>query len=85
MSTSAPAAPGFSSSTASMIRLSVLRTLRGRKLRVAAVAALVVIVYATAVTWLLAKGLQAMLGLRVTPNEEEVGLDISEHGERAYS
>ena len=56
-----------------------------RQLLIQAGAALVVIVYATAVTWLLAKGLQAMLGLRVTPNEEEVGLDISEHGERAYS
>jgi len=25
------------------------------------------------------------MGLRVTENEEEVGLDISEHGERAYA
>jgi len=45
MSASAPAAPGLGASTASMIRLSVLRTLRGRKLRVAGVAALVVLVF----------------------------------------
>jgi len=25
------------------------------------------------------------IGLKVTPMEEEVGLDISTHGERAYS
>jgi ammonia channel protein AmtB len=29
--------------------------------------------------------LDRLLGLRVTENEEEVGLDISEHGERAYA
>jgi len=45
MSTQAPAVPGFGSSTAAMIRLSFLRTLRGRKLRVAAVAAFVVILF----------------------------------------
>ncbi|MCA9606481.1 MAG: ABC transporter permease subunit [Myxococcales bacterium] len=45
MSAHAPAAPGFGSSTLSMIRLTALRTLRGRKLRVAAVAAFVVILF----------------------------------------
>lgn len=45
MSAQAPAAPGFGSSTLSMIRLTFLRTLRGRKLRVAAVAAFVVILF----------------------------------------
>lgn len=45
MSAGAPAAPGFGRSTMSMIRLSWLRTLRGRKLRVAGVAALVVLLF----------------------------------------
>jgi Amt family ammonium transporter len=43
------------------------------------------IVFAFGVTFLLAKGLNRWLGLRVTDGEEEVGLDISEHGERAYA
>jgi ammonia channel protein AmtB len=29
--------------------------------------------------------LSRWIGLRVTENEEEVGLDISEHGERAFA
>ena len=45
----------------------------------------VAIVFAFGVTFGLAKILDAWLGLRVTDNEEEVGLDISEHGERAYA
>jgi Amt family ammonium transporter len=36
-------------------------------------------------TYLLAKLLHASLGLRVSPMEEEVGLDVSSHGERSYS
>ena len=32
----------------------------------------------------LAKALHATMGLRVSPNAEEVGLDVTEHGERAY-
>ncbi|MBX3268775.1 MAG: ABC transporter permease [Sandaracinaceae bacterium] len=45
MSAAAPAAPGLASSTLSMVRLASLRTLRGRKLRVAAIAAFVVILF----------------------------------------
>jgi Amt family ammonium transporter len=37
------------------------------------------------VTFLVAKLLDLSIGLRVTTMEEEVGLDISGHGERAYS
>jgi ammonia channel protein AmtB len=32
-----------------------------------------------------AKLLNKVMGLRVSNNEEEAGLDISEHGERAYA
>jgi ammonium transporter, Amt family len=50
-----------------------------------AITVCVAIVFAFGVTFVLAKILDARLGLRVTDNEEEVGLDISEHGERAYA
>jgi Amt family ammonium transporter len=36
-------------------------------------------------TFVIAKGLDAVMGLSVSPDEEEVGLDVSEHGERAYA
>jgi ammonium transporter, Amt family len=52
---------------------------------VQAVAALVSIVFAFGVTFVLVKLLSRFMSLRVTDNEEEVGLDISEHGERAYA
>jgi Amt family ammonium transporter len=52
---------------------------------VQALAALVTIAFAFSVTFVLAKLLKRWMGLRVTENEEEVGLDISEHGERAYA
>jgi len=45
----------------------------------------VTIVYAVAITFILTKVLSAVWGLSVSENEEEVGLDISEHGERAYA
>ncbi|HBG49272.1 MAG TPA: ammonia channel protein, partial [Cyanobacteria bacterium UBA9971] len=37
------------------------------------------------VTIIILKVLDATMGLRVTEEEENVGLDLSEHGERAYS
>lgn len=41
--------------------------------------------YAFGVTFALAKILDRVMGLAVSEREEEVGLDISEHGERAYA
>jgi Amt family ammonium transporter len=41
-------------------------------------------VYAFAATWILGKIVDATIGLRVSTTEETVGLDISQHGERAY-
>jgi Amt family ammonium transporter len=52
---------------------------------VQALAAVVTIAFAFGVTFVIAKLLNRWMGLRVTENEEEVGLDISEHGERAYA
>lgn len=56
-----------------------------QQLLIQAFAASLTIAFAFSVTYLLAKGLQATMGLRVSQNAEEVGLDLSEHGERAYS
>jgi ammonium transporter, Amt family len=44
----------------------------------------IVAVYSFGVTWILAKILKATVKLRVKEEEEMVGLDISQHGERAY-
>jgi len=43
------------------------------------------VVYAFAVTFILAKVIDATIGLRVTEEEEYIGLDISQHGEKAYA
>lgn len=40
--------------------------------------------YAFVVTWILGKLVDLTIGLRVGKSEETVGLDISQHGERAY-
>jgi Amt family ammonium transporter len=48
-------------------------------------AVVVTVTFALVVTYVIAQVLRALMGLRVSDNEEEVGLDISEHGERAYA
>jgi ammonium transporter, Amt family len=50
-----------------------------------AAAAGIVIVFSFAVTFAIAKVLNWTMGLRVRPEEEEVGLDISSHGERSFA
>jgi len=40
--------------------------------------------YAFGVTWVLGKLVDVTIGLRVGQTEETVGLDLSQHGERAY-
>jgi Amt family ammonium transporter len=45
------------------------------------VAALAAMVYAFGMTYLLAKGVDRVMGLRVSEEEEYVGLDIAQHGE----
>ena len=39
-------------------------------------------VYASAVSWILLKIIDVVMGLRVTSDEERMGLDLSLHGER---
>jgi Amt family ammonium transporter len=53
-------------------------------LGVQALAAIVIILFAFTVTVILAKLIDATMGLSVSFAEEEVGLDISQHGEEAY-
>jgi Amt family ammonium transporter len=45
----------------------------------------VTIVFAFGMTQIIARVLGKVMGLRVSEKEEEVGLDISEHGEQAYA
>ena len=49
------------------------------------VAATVTVVFAFVVTFLIAQVLKRTIGLSVSETEEQVGLDIAEHGERAYA
>jgi Amt family ammonium transporter len=49
------------------------------------VAALLVAGFAFLATTVLARVLNRTVGLSVTPTEEQIGLDIAEHGERAYA
>jgi Amt family ammonium transporter len=45
---------------------------------------LAVAAFAFAVTWILGKLVDVTVGLRVGQEEERIGLDLSQHGERAY-
>jgi Amt family ammonium transporter len=48
------------------------------------IAAVAVIIYSTSLTWVFAKIIDKICGLSVSESEEQVGLDISQHGEEAY-
>jgi len=54
-------------------------------LGVQALAAAVAVGFCFGATWLLAKGVDLVLGLRVTPEHEFTGLDLTQHAESAYS
>jgi Amt family ammonium transporter len=53
-----------------------------KQLLIQAAAVAIVIAFGFLLTYGISKVLNWIMGLRVTENEEEVGLDISEHGER---
>jgi len=53
-------------------------------LAVQAIAVVAVAIYAAVVTWGILKVLDLTIGLRVAPEEERQGLDVSLHGEPAY-
>jgi len=50
-----------------------------------AISVAVVMAYTFIVSWVLLKGLDAVMGLRVTHEHELEGLDLSQHGESGYS
>jgi Amt family ammonium transporter len=50
-----------------------------------AVGLLFTVVFAAAGTWVILKLVNALAGLRVSAEEEDSGLDLTQHGERAYN
>jgi ammonium transporter, Amt family len=56
----------------------------GRQIGVQALGIVATIVWCGAVTWLLLKVIDLVVGLRVSDEQETEGLDLSQHGERAY-
>ncbi|NLC57591.1 MAG: ammonium transporter [Armatimonadetes bacterium] len=50
-----------------------------------AIGVVVTMLYAGVMTFLILKVINALLGLRVSKEHEEAGLDISQHGEAAYN
>ena len=48
-------------------------------------AVLVTVALAAIATWILLKVIDRLVGLRVEPEDESMGLDLSQHGERAYN
>jgi Amt family ammonium transporter len=54
------------------------------QLAIQIIAVIVTILFSFGMTYILAKALHMSIGLRVSPMEEEVGLDISSHGERSH-
>ena len=52
---------------------------------VQALTAAVVGLFSAVGTWMILKAVDRVVGLRVLPEEERMGLDLSQHNERAYS
>jgi Amt family ammonium transporter len=48
------------------------------------IAVVVVAAYSAVITWVLLKVIDAVIGIRVSPEEEQRGLDTTQHGEVAY-
>lgn len=55
------------------------------QLGIQAVMVVAVAAFSVAGTWLILKVVDASVGLRVSPEDESTGLDLSQHDERAYS
>jgi ammonium transporter, Amt family len=54
-------------------------------LAVQALTVVVVGLFSAAGTWVILKAVDRIVGLRLLPEEERMGLDLSQHNERAYS
>ena len=57
----------------------------GRQVLVQILGVMSVTLWCAAATYVILKALQATLGLRVSEDQEREGLDLSQHGERAYN
>ena len=55
------------------------------QLMIQAVAILATLVYSAAGTFVIVKALGFLMSLRTDPREEGMGLDVTQHGEEAYS
>lgn len=55
------------------------------QLGVQAITVVAVGVFSVVGTWLILKAVDALVGLRVSPEDESTGLDLSQHNERGYS
>jgi Amt family ammonium transporter len=49
-----------------------------------AISVVIALVYSFSVTWVIAKALDAVIGIRVSEEEERAGLDLSLHEEQSY-
>ena len=43
------------------------------------------VIYTGIITYVILKALDMVMGLRVTEESEQIGLDLSEHNERGYN
>ena len=75
---SAPSSPASSPRAPSRARNESRMTQVG----IQAASVVATMVYASAVSWILLKIIDVVMGLRVTSDEERMGLDLSLHGER---
>lgn len=56
----------------------------GAQLNVQFIGVLATVTYTAVLTWAILKGIELLIGLRVTQEEETQGLDITQHEERGY-
>ena len=56
-----------------------------RQLGVQLVAVLVTVAYSFVATWILYKLVDVLIGVRVSDKDEAMGLDLTQHNERAYT
>ena len=57
----------------------------GSQLMVQVTGVVAIGLYTGVLTWIIVKGVAATMGLRVNADEEQMGLDITEHDEKGYS
>jgi len=55
------------------------------QLGIQAIMVCAVVLFSLIGTWIILKMVDAVVGLRVSPEDESTGLDLSQHNERAYS